>query len=776
MSSVSFNPKYDNEKERVTKGPCNPHAGWKTKRRFTKQINENDPQGNIAKGWLFSVKHANMYVIDFDTKRGESAKSLMKPGIYEKLYEQSSYVVETGSKGLHFYFKLPDLPETFKITQKTNSITLKEQFILEGKDVSIDVITEHIITEGSSYIFDSKTYTYTSLKQTIDNVVFSNENWDYVKDVIGYDTEVKKQQEKQEKELKKKKEREEKELKKNTEREEKAVEKETKKINKIREEERQKLKQEQSDEEDLRRGITIDEILKHLDNIPNVNTSYTEWYKMGQCIKNITDNIDIDGFEIFENWSKKNPKYNNDSKSTIKLWKGLKVQEASISLKPLGVGTILYLSKLNDEDTYKKIRSSFMTLSYIVLKDIFELEVFYVELPEPTYIREKDNNIYKLTPHQLIDAYIDWKYTVGEKEYSFIIKWREDITKRRYNKMGSFPIDSECPSNVFNTYKPPIASLLPECEKVDLSIIFNHLSIISGEVEDKKKEGVDFILNFLANIIQNPTDSKGMALIIYGSEGSGKDVLFEWFGNEILGKPKYTQPKNLDSSFDKFNGILQGKLLCHIQEIDKRQFIKNEEQIKKTITSKTIEIQHKGFDPTEERNCLRFIFTTNNRDSAKISPTDRRFGIFQSDPRHIKDENYFINLVKILYTPETRKSFYDYLLNKDISNYHHTKRPQTKIYDEMKQSSLEPIIQWIVDSEIEGIDKTSSWCVRFNEWANRMNIKTQTPVAFGIKLGTWSDKIPTGIIKSVPKNVSHYHIDRTIIIEYLVREKLIDSE
>jgi len=40
-----------------------------------------------------------------------------------------------------------------------------------------------------------------------------------------------------------------------------------------------------------------------------------------------------------------------------------------------------------------------MTLSYIVLKDIFELEVFYVELPEPTYAREKDNNIYKLTPH-----------------------------------------------------------------------------------------------------------------------------------------------------------------------------------------------------------------------------------------------------------------------------------------------------------------------------------------------------------------------------------------
>jgi hypothetical protein len=48
-----------------------------------------------------------------------------------------------------------------------------------------------------------------------------------------------------------------------------------------------------------------------------------------------------------------------------------------------------------------------------------------------------------------------------------------------------------------------------------------------------------YIINLLANLLQHPQNKANTALTIKSVEGSGKDTIFNWFGNNILGKDYY---------------------------------------------------------------------------------------------------------------------------------------------------------------------------------------------------------------------------------------------
>ena len=186
MTAVITHPSYDEKKGRVTKGASKANKGWKDKGCYeainTTQVITADEIEEHPTAWLLHIKPLLFYVIDVDVKNGKTFKDVMKKDILEGLLKDHPYMVETGSGGVHLYYSYPPLAEGETITKKVDCTELNEAFIreTERENASVDIITDSILCEGSSYTFEGETYSYTAVKQgsSIHHVEFHVESWE----------------------------------------------------------------------------------------------------------------------------------------------------------------------------------------------------------------------------------------------------------------------------------------------------------------------------------------------------------------------------------------------------------------------------------------------------------------------------------------------------------------------------------------------------------------------------------------------------------------------
>ena len=113
---------------------------------------------------------------------------------------------------------------------------------------------------------------------------------------------------------------------------------------------------------------------------------------------------------------------------------------------------------------------------------------------------------------------------------------------------------------------------------------------------------------FLANLIQHPHNKAYTALIIKSIQGTGKDTILNWFGNNILGADYYFNEDSIDLLFGRFNSCMENKILCVLNEASgKDTFILNE-KIKNAITRNINTIERKGQTPYDNVNNIGYIF------------------------------------------------------------------------------------------------------------------------------------------------------------------------
>ena len=178
ITAVQFRPYFNEKKGRVAKGEGIANKGWKDIPGFH---HENQKYyGTNASAWYLLLSKANMYVVDVDTEGGMTAQEVLTEEAYNRLWEASSYVVETGSGGAHFYFQSNGV----KLT-KAIDVEQWRSWMRPGVKGGIDLITDYIVMEGSSYEFEGKTYTYKSVKPgaTIASTTFHQGIFDEVSGV-----------------------------------------------------------------------------------------------------------------------------------------------------------------------------------------------------------------------------------------------------------------------------------------------------------------------------------------------------------------------------------------------------------------------------------------------------------------------------------------------------------------------------------------------------------------------------------------------------------------
>jgi hypothetical protein len=359
-------------------------------------------------------------------------------------------------------------------------------------------------------------------------------------------------------------------------------------------------------------------------------------------------------------------------------------------------------NSITNKDVYKH---------YEFMKDDFEETHF--KLMHPTMYAEinKHDTILLRNKSNFIDAY-NHKYYIEEKikrengkvtfetkSLKFITKWINDENIKIYNKMDFLPkMDVE--EGVYNTF----SGFNVENKKIDISgcdikfedtKIYEHIKNLCNNEDSTIK----YFINTLAMKVQKPNKIMGTSIIFKSIEGCGKDSFFNFFGNKVLGSKYYLNEDKIDLIFGRFNKSIENKLLVCINETSGSDTFTRMNCIKNGITREINMIEIKGVDGYENKNCILYIFFTNNEVVMKIDGNERRFICIECNPSIATDKIYFDALYSEFNNDIFAKLFYDYLMKIDLSKFDFIKeRPETNYYKSLREHNI-PIFLKFVESE-----------------------------------------------------------------------------
>jgi len=189
------------------------------------------------------------------------------------------------------------------------------------------------------------------------------------------------------------------------------------------------------------------------------------------------------------------------------------------------------------------------------------------------------------------------------------------------------------------------------------------LDFIYEIICSKDDNAFDFVINWMAEMIQNPTPQKpGVALVLRSTGmGTGKGT-FVTIIRDLIGPVHSVEMKDTDNILSSFNSMMENMLFVALDELyvnDK----KSTRALQSIITEPTINIQRKFLDAYDNDSSTRILINSNDEHAINIKPDDRRFFVVDVAPYRRDDVRYWTEL-RACMSNGGKESLYNYLLNR----------------------------------------------------------------------------------------------------------------
>jgi hypothetical protein len=135
----------------------------------------------------------------------------------------------------------------------------------------------------------------------------------------------------------------------------------------------------------------------------------------------------------------------------------------------------------------------------------------------------------------------------------------------------------------------------------------------------------DYVVRWLAHLVQYPGTKAGTALVVIGPEGSGKNIVTDQLVR--LTDPYSKTIDDITEITGKFNPVLENMVLVVGNELKsdgRSSKTVDKERLKSAITETTVRIERKFKDKVDAENVANFIFLSNNFSPFKQEIGDRR--------------------------------------------------------------------------------------------------------------------------------------------------------
>lgn len=252
-----------------------------------------------------------------------------------------------------------------------------------------------------------------------------------------------------------------------------------------------------------------------------------------------------------------------------------------------------------------------------------------------------------------------------------------------------------------------------------------------------------WIFGWFAQMMQQPREKPGTALVLRGAMGSGKTKVGEVIGSLIpahyflVDDPRYVT--------GNFNSHMSSCLFLQAEEAVWAGDKAAEGRLKSLVTSDFQMIEAKGVDPIRLPNYIRLLMTSNEDWVVPAGKDERRFAVFDVDPRCALNHQYFAEMDEEL-AAGGREALLADLLAFDLSSVNLRIIPKTGALLEQKVRSLDPIETWLLDRLRAGTPTRKhdawpefiagdAWFDDYADASERIGVKRKAAqTSFGMKL------------------------------------------
>ena len=201
-----------------------------------------------------------------------------------------------------------------------------------------------------------------------------------------------------------------------------------------------------------------------------------------------------------------------------------------------------------------------------------------------------------------------------------------------------------------------------------------------------------YVLGWLAHLVQRADEKPGVALVLKGSKGAGKDTLAEYV-TKLIGRRHVPTVAASEHIVGKFNARFETALMLHVQEGSWAGDRKAEGVLKYLVTSDRVEIERKGIDSISLPSVMRLFISANADWVVPASNDERRWAVFNVSDVRCGDLPYF-DALRAEMDGDGPAALLHYLMNYDLAGFSVRRAPATEGLLDQKVASLHGIAKW----------------------------------------------------------------------------------
>ncbi len=317
--------------------------------------------------------------------------------------------------------------------------------------------------------------------------------------------------------------------------------------------------------------------------------------------------------------------------------------------------------------------------------------------------------------------------------------------RRNYSKGYVFDPTNTCGTDYLNLWQ----GWAVEPEPGDWSLLRNHIyeNIAMADGPEHAEEHFNYLMNWMAHLVQYPADLPGVALVLRGGKGCGKSIIGDHLcyiagahGQNGSGGQHLTT---------QFNAYMEECVFCLVNEITWAGDKEGQEILKDRITSPVLRIEPKGKDAYFVNNFMHLLITSNANWVIPATPDERRYAVFNVLPTHQDDEKFWNMVIAQMKNGGLKAMLYE-LKNRDIGKWKPRHNiPQTEALREQIVSSLNPAQRFLADL-IENGEVPMSWVhpsVQNGDWQDNPQIIIRDEMALDFQMKAGMKNLQSAQIK-----------------------------
>lgn len=300
-------------------------------------------------------------------------------------------------------------------------------------------------------------------------------------------------------------------------------------------------------------------------------------------------------------------------------------------------------------------------------------------------------------------------------------EWADNPARKTVKALVFDPFCNN-PPNTINLFAglPDLRSGIDPFAKTSCDLIVKHVRSLCGGRGDE----FDYLIRWLAYPLQNLGAKMDSSVIMYGSEGFGKSILFEKVVGKIYGDYAVTIGQaQLES---QFTGWQSSKLFALCEEVVSRaERSQHKGQLKHLVTGSTIMVNEKNLPLREESNHVNFVFLSNSTVPLELDMGDRRYLVLYNDK--VPPAQYFKDLFAEIDNGGIC-AFYDYLMSVDLTGFdEHTRPPLNADKQHLIDASLPNPVLFFNEWRAGELDLPYSSCAKadlftlYRRWCTARN-------------------------------------------------------